>query len=139
MGSSPVVPGRPATTPQRGDIYWIEIEESQTSGSEQHGCRPWLIVSLDSINARFPIVVAVPLTTQFHKIEGARQFRIMIFETQKIQEPGHPKGCRGDSLALTEQIRVLSTDRLPSQRAARLAPKAIDGVEAGIAFVLDIG
>ena len=98
------------------------------------------MVSVNSINAQLPIVVAVPLTSELHKIEGARQFRILIPESPKIQEPGHPKGCKGDSLALTEQIRVLSIERLPARRAARLLPeRAMGAVEAGMAFVLDIG
>jgi len=133
------MPGLPSPKPQRGDIYWLEIKENQTEGSEQFGYRPWLVVSVNSINAQLPIVVAVPLTSEFHKIENARQFRILIPESQKIQEPGHPKGCKGDSVALTEQVRVLSIERLRSQRAARLPERAMGAVEAGIAFVLDIG
>jgi mRNA-degrading endonuclease toxin of MazEF toxin-antitoxin module len=129
----------PAPRPQRGDIYWLEMKQDQTKGSEQYGYRPWLVVSVNSINTQLPIVVAVPLTAELHKIENARQFRILIPDSQKIQEPGHPKGCKGDSLALTEQVRVLSIERLPSQRAARLPERAMGAVEAGIAFVIDIG
>lgn len=124
--------------PQRGDIYWLEIKKEQTLGSEQYGYRPWLVVSANSIHG-LPVVVAVPLTSELHKIEGARQFRILIPEKEKIQEPGHTKGCPGESLALTEQVRVLSAERLPPQRAARLTERALGAVEAGIAFVLDIG
>lgn len=133
------MPCLPSQRPQRGDIYWLEIPKDQTEGSEQFGYRPWLVVSVNSINAQLPIVVAVPLTSELHKIGNARQFRILIPESQKIQEPGNPKGCKGDSLALAEQVRVLSIERLPSQRAARLQERAMGAVEAGIAFVLDIG
>ena len=124
--------------PQRGAIYWLEVKQKQTEGSEQHGYRPWAVMSVNAINNHLPIVVAVPLSEQVHKIQGARLFRILIPEEEKIQEPEHPKGCKGQSLALTEQFRVLSISRIKGPRAATLAPKAIAAIEAGIAFVLQI-
>lgn len=133
------MPGLPKARPQRGDVFWIDIPKEQTVGSEQREYRPWLVVSTNSINLQLPVVVAVPLTAELHKIENARQFRVLIPESQKIQEPGHPRGCTGESLALTEQVRVLSIERFPSQRAARLSERAMGAVEAGLAFVLDIG
>jgi mRNA-degrading endonuclease toxin of MazEF toxin-antitoxin module len=138
MGTSPL-PGKPVSRPRRGDIYWLEMPEEHTVGSEQYGCRPWLVVSLNDINDKFPIVLAVPLTSHTEKATGTRQFRILIPDKHKIQDPGHSRGCHGDSLALTEQTRVLSTDRLPDQRAAYLTTTAMDAVEAGLAFVFDIG
>jgi mRNA-degrading endonuclease toxin of MazEF toxin-antitoxin module len=95
-------------------------------------------MSVDTINSQLPVVIAVPLTTELHKIEKCRMFRILIPDSQKIQEPSHPKGCHGESLALTEQVRVLSIERLPSMRAASLTPRAIGAVEAGIAFVMGV-
>lgn len=38
-----------------------------TSGSEQAGLRPYIIVSRDSVNANKPTAVGVPLTTRINK------------------------------------------------------------------------
>src|SRR3974390_3221638 len=128
MSSTPAMPGLPAPRPQRGDIYWLEINDKEVKGSEQHGYRPWLVVSVNNINSQLPIVIAVPITSELPKLENARLFRILLPEGHKVQEPGHRKGCPGDSLALTEQVRVLSIERLPKQRAARLTERGIGAV-----------
>ena len=120
-------------TPQRGDIFWAAFPAYQSEGSEQHGRRPVLVVSVDQINRALPICIIVPLSSQAHKQN--RQFRILIPENEKIPEPG-PNGCPGDSVALTEQIRSVSRDRLDPQRVARVKPAAIAAVEAGIKYVL---
>jgi mRNA-degrading endonuclease toxin of MazEF toxin-antitoxin module len=60
--------------PQRGDIYFLEIPQAHTLGSEQHGRRPWLIVSIDRLNARLPIVVAIPLSSKLDKGRGGYGF-----------------------------------------------------------------
>jgi mRNA-degrading endonuclease toxin of MazEF toxin-antitoxin module len=139
LPATPPVPACVAERrPQRDDIYWLDVKPKQTEGSEQHGYRPWVVMSVNSINNQLPIVVAVPLSEQVHKIQGARLFSILIPEEEKIQEPAHPKGCKGQSLALTEQVRVLSISRIKGPRAATLAPKAIAAIEVGLAFVLQI-
>jgi mRNA-degrading endonuclease toxin of MazEF toxin-antitoxin module len=120
--------------PERGDIFWASFPTYQSTGSEQRGNRPVLVVSADKINqSGMPICVVVPLSTQVHKAN--RQFRILIPENQKIPEPG-TSGCPGDSVALTEQIRSISTDRLDAQRVAKVKPAATAAVEAGIKYVL---
>jgi mRNA-degrading endonuclease toxin of MazEF toxin-antitoxin module len=96
-----------------------------------------VIVSADPLNeALQKICMVVPLTSVIQKT--GRQFRILIPESQKIPEPG-TKGCPGDSLALTEQTRCISTERLlDMKRVGRIKTEAIAAVEAGIRFVLAI-
>ena len=125
----------PAIDPQRGDIFWAGIPPNTTSGSEQHGRRPVLVISVNVINRGLPIVVVVPLTTKTYKAN--RYFRILIPESQKIQEPG-TSGCTGDSLALTEQVRVMDKSQLDDRRIARLVPAAIAAVETGLRYVQGI-
>jgi mRNA interferase MazF len=125
----------PANNAQRGDIFWAEFPEDESVGSEQRGRRPALIVSADIINRSLPIVIVVPLTSNVAKKN--RQFRIAIPESQKIQEPG-TSGCPGESIALTEQVRMMSTTRLDNRRVARVTGSAIGAVEAGLSFVLSI-
>src|SRR5437879_8325635 len=107
----------PASNPQRGDIFWANLPETESVGSEQYGRRPVLVVSANSINQALPIVIVVPLTSNMAKKN--RQFRIAIPESQKVQEPG-TSGCPGESLALTEQVRMISKDRLDNHRVARV-------------------
>src|SRR5882762_2592945 len=99
----------PPSNPQRGDIFWADFPAIDSVGSEQRGRRPVLVVSANSLNQNLPIVVVVPLTSQTQKKN--RQFRIVIPESQKISEPG-TLGCPGESLALTEQVRMISKNRL---------------------------
>lgn len=122
--------------PQRGDIYHLEIPIEQIKGSEEYGYRGWLIVSASQLAVRLPIVIAVPLTTPLDKDKGGYDVhRIRITDAEKITEAGE-RGCQGESLALTEQVRVLSIDRLPEKRSCRVRPTTIYKVETGLAFVL---
>ena len=124
----------PQDIPQRGDIFWAHLPLIESEGSEQNKDRPVLVISVNSLNSRLPIVVIVPLSSEIHKIS---QHRIRIPESQKIQEPG-TKGCPNVGLALTEQIRCISRNRLGDKRLARITPAAMAAVEAGIAYILEI-
>jgi hypothetical protein len=81
--------------------------------------------------------VGVPLSFQIQKKN--RQFRISIPATEIINEVGSPKPLDpGERIALTEQVRTLSVDRLEMPRSARITDTALFAVEAGVVFVLDI-
>jgi mRNA-degrading endonuclease toxin of MazEF toxin-antitoxin module len=122
--------------PQRGDIFHLEIPIEQIKGSEEYGYRGWLIVSASQLAVRLPIVIAVPLTTPLDKDrDGYDVHRIRIKDAEKITDASE-RGCPGESLALTEQVRVLSTERLPERRSCRVHPSTIYRVETGLAFVL---
>lgn len=122
--------------PQRGDIFWADLPGAESVGSEQRDRRPVLVVSASKLNDALPrICVIVPLTTNLDKAN--RNFRIRILESAKIPEQG-TSGCPGDSVALTEQIRCISRDRLDENRIARAKPVAVAAVEAGIKFVLGL-
>ena len=121
--------------PERGDIFWADLPSYDSVGSEQHGSRPVLILSVDVINASLPICVIVPLSAQLAKANTSH--RIRILESEKIQEPG-TQGCRGESLALTEQVRCIARKRLDHKRVARLEPVALASVEAGVKYVLGL-
>ena len=122
--------------PQRGDIYWVNVPKKHTVGHEQYKRRPWLIVSNNAI-APLDIVVGVPLSFQVQKKN--RYFRIAILASNIIHEPGSTNPLDpGDRIALSEQVRVLSVDRLEQPRSARVTDTALFAVEAGLVFVLDI-
>lgn len=121
--------------PRRGDIFWAALPDSESIGSEQHGGRPVVVVSVDIVNSNLPICVIVPLSNKLDKAN--REHRIRIVESEKIQEPG-TKGCPGESLALTEQIRCISRRRLDPKRVARLKPVSIAAIESGIKYILGL-
>jgi mRNA-degrading endonuclease toxin of MazEF toxin-antitoxin module len=124
----------PNPSPRRGDIFWVNVPPHHAVGSEQYKRRPWIIISGDAVlNQR--LVIALPLTSRIQKQN--RQFRVLIAGSNINLESGSGMTA-GDQLALTEQLRALSIDRLEYPRAARLTDTALYAVEAGVAFVLEM-
>jgi mRNA interferase MazF len=83
---------------QQGDVHWADPEPVR--GREQAKARPFLVVSVDSMN-RSPIdlFIAVPLTTK----DRGNALHVRI-------EP--PEGGLGSrSFAMPEQLRVMSMER----------------------------
>jgi mRNA-degrading endonuclease toxin of MazEF toxin-antitoxin module len=124
----------PNPSPQRGDVYWVGIPAHHTVGSEQYKRRPWLIVS-STATLSAGLVVGVALSQKVQKQNP--HFRILITQSSTILDPGSTLlPC--DRVALTEQVRALSIDRLEFPRAARVTDVALYEVEAGLAFVLEM-
>jgi len=120
--------------PQRGEVYWVNIPKKHTIGHEQYKRRPFLIVSNNAIH-HLEMVIGVPLSFQVHKKN--RQYRIAVLVTDIILDTGSTLDP-GERIALTEQVRALSVQRLEPDRQAKLTDTAIYAVEAGLAFVMDI-
>jgi mRNA-degrading endonuclease toxin of MazEF toxin-antitoxin module len=124
----------PTPSPQRGDVYWVRIPAQHTVGSEQYKRRPWLIVS-NSATLSANLVIGVALSQKVQKQNPT--FRILITQANTILEAGSSLiPC--DRVALTEQVRCLSIDRLEFPRAARVTDVALYMVEAGLAFILEM-
>jgi mRNA interferase MazF len=85
---------------KRGDVYTARLDPIE--GSEQAGTRPAVIVSREIINSRRTYVIIVPITSY----------------RGRPQAPSHvflPRGLGGlanDSIALAEQVRLVSKTRL---------------------------
>jgi mRNA-degrading endonuclease toxin of MazEF toxin-antitoxin module len=122
----------PTPNPKRGDIFWVSVPAHHTVGSEQQKRRPWIIFSDDAI-VTHGLVIAVPLSQKIHKQN--RQFRILVTEANILHDLGSTL-MPGDRIALTEQLRALSIERLEPLRQGRLTDTALYAVEAGVAFVL---
>lgn len=84
---------------RQGEIRWVDPEP--TRGHEQAKARPFLVVSVDSMN-RSPIelVIAVPLTTT----DRGNALHVEI-------EPPEGGPSRR-SFAMPEQLRVISAERV---------------------------
>lgn len=130
----PTVSTRKLPSPRRGEVYWVNIPKSHTVGHEQYKRRPFLIISNNAIH-HLDIVIGVPLSFQTHKAN--RQYRIQVLANDIIMDAGSTLDP-GDRIALTEQVRCLSVERLEPDRQATLTDTATYAVESGTAFVMDI-
>ena len=111
---------------RRGEVY--EARLGPVEGSEQAGVRPVIIVSRDSINTSLSTVVGVPCTTY-------RSGRPLYPGRVLLQAPDG--GLRVDSVALCEQVTVLSKSRLLRLRGV-LSLAALARVERGLLVALDL-
>jgi len=122
---------------KQGEIYWVDIPQSQTVGSEQYNRRPYLIVSRTSVNRVCETVVGVPLSTAVDLTKPMKHpFRVLIPAHEIIKDVlynGEVKVC----VAKADQTRVLSKARL-EKRMGVLSSTAIAAVSVGLAFLFDI-
>ena len=109
----------------RGEMYSARLDP--TEGSEQAGSRPVVIVSRNAINANSRIVLAVPCTTY-------RGQRIYPSQTLLHSPDG---GLSVDSIAMGEQVRVLSQSRL-LRRLGMLSTIAIAELDQVLLIAFDL-
>src|SRR5690348_4500172 len=87
-----------------------------TSGSEQSGLRPFVIVSRDLANKGKPTAVGVPLSSKIHK---ANAYRILLPSAELIADLGSNYTFT-DSVALCDHIRVLDLNQI-KRKVGRLS------------------
>ena len=132
-------------TPKRGEVYEIEIEEFEIKEHELYGKHAHVVVSINAIPENTQLATVVPLTSPINKETGQRKdtgdysrFRRKIPEGAKNRFPGTGTPYSGESIALTEQVRVVSTDRFTRPPFAKLSDAAMASIELGLAYVLGI-
>jgi mRNA interferase MazF len=111
---------------RRGDVYMANLDPAV--GSEQAKTRPVVIVSRDAINASSPVVIIVPVTSRSNKIR--------IYPTHvelRISEGG----LTSDSVALCEQVRAISRDRL-ARHLGQLPAAKVAQINASLKIALDL-
>lgn len=101
----------------RGDIVWADLNPS--TGHEQGGLRPVLVISHDVFNERSQTVIAVAITSQ----EQRAGFPLTI----ELSGFGLPKR----SWVKISQVRTLSVARL-TQKLGRATPEVVEQVVAGL-------
>jgi len=119
---------------KQGEIYWVTIKSNETAGSEQKKNRPYVIVSRNQINRLGPHVIGVPFTSQ---LRHACADRALIPVSQMVPNTACARKLK-DSVALTDQIRVLDKSRLELPKMGDLTETAKYGIEGALAHVLDI-
>ena len=119
---------------KQGEIYMVDIPIAHTVGSEQWKRRPYVIMSRLAVNKAGRNVVGVPLT---HATDKACAHRMLLPAREIIRAAG----CNFtfvDSVALTDQLRVLDVNRLEMPSLGCLSKTAVYGLTACLAFLLDI-
>ncbi|MBW4650721.1 MAG: type II toxin-antitoxin system PemK/MazF family toxin [Kastovskya adunca ATA6-11-RM4] len=111
---------------KRGEVYDARLEPVE--GSEQGGTRPVIIASRDAINVYSPVVLAIPCTTY--------QTGKRVYPTQAlIQAPDG--GLTNNSIAMADQVRVLSKTRLLRLRGM-LSEEVMDLLNQALLIALDL-
>jgi len=103
-----------SSSPQQGEVLWVDPEPVR--GHEQAKPRPFLVVSVDSLNGSpLGLMMAVPLTrTDFGNA---------------LHVPVDPPegGVRERSFAMPEQLRAMSVERA-SRRLGSVRPATLTEV-----------
>jgi len=99
------------SSPLQGEIHWADPEPIR--GREQAKARPFLVVSVDSMNqSPIALALAVPLTT----VDRRSPLHVEIVP---------PEGGLGTrSFAMPEQLRVMSTERV-SRKVGSVRPTTL--------------
>lgn len=87
---------------KRGEL-WIADLNNNTSGSEQGGIRPVLIIQNDLGNYYSPTTIVAPLTTRLTKSKIPTHVEVNEWEQA---------GLSAKSIVLMEQIRTIDKSRL---------------------------
>lgn len=99
-----------------------------TKGSEQAGTRPVIIVSRDAINQNSSVVVCVPVTDLTNCSK--------IYPSQILLKKG-VGGLKMDSVAMGEQVRAITTDRL-GDRIGTLDRQSLSELGKRLKIALDL-
>lgn len=110
----------------RGDVYYAELENPR--GSEQAGPRPVIVVSRDAINKSSPVVIIVPVTSRINKNK---------LYPSHVEIRAGEGGLTADSVALCEQVRAISVERLKNIIGHLTAPR-MSQVNASLKIALDL-
>ena len=108
---------------RRGDIYYVQFGNTST-GSEQHGDRPAVIIQNDVGNTYAPTLIVVPLTSNTEK---------------KVTQPTHclleNEGLSMSSMALAEQIFTIDKSRVQNF-VGHLTPEEMSRVDDAVKISL---
>lgn len=85
------------------DIVFVDMSNNNKVGSEQSGCRPYVIIQNNIGNKYCPTVLAMSLTSQIKKIDLPTH--CIIHKTLK-------NGLKVDSMVLGETLTQISKERI---------------------------
>jgi mRNA-degrading endonuclease toxin of MazEF toxin-antitoxin module len=121
------MPISPTTIVRQGEIYFCEPDPNDTVGSEIEKDRPWMVVSIPSLN-RGNCVVALPLSRHTGKA-GAH---LIMVPLQEITMDGSDEKI--DRVALTDQIRALDKRRF-RRKMGHVSTRAVNSILLGLDYL----
>jgi len=110
----------------RGEVYQADL--NPIAGSEQGGKRPVLIVSRNALNLNASIVIVVPLT--------GRENKRRLYPTH-VELTAGEGGLAKDSVALCEQVRAISKNRL-KKKLGQVSTQKMSLVDAALRISMDL-
>jgi mRNA interferase MazF len=88
---------------KRGDIILVELPQADTSGHEQEGSRPALVVHDDATSDQLSVVMIVPMTSNP---------RAQSFSHAILVQPSQQNGLSVPSVLLIFQLRAVDKRRI---------------------------
>lgn len=88
---------------KRGDIILVELPQADTSGHEQEGVRPALVVHDDATNNQLSVVMIVPMTSNL---------KLQNFAHTILIQPSQQNGLSMPSVLLVFQLRAIDKRRI---------------------------
>ncbi|MBL8796988.1 MAG: type II toxin-antitoxin system PemK/MazF family toxin [Planctomycetia bacterium] len=110
---------------KRGEVWRADL--TPVRGTEQSGVRPVLVVQTDRANPHSPHTIVVPFTSRIRQ-------RLL---PSHVPVPAGEGGLSQDSVALTEQIRVIDHSRLLA-KLGELPPGRMQDVAAALRTILEL-
>jgi mRNA-degrading endonuclease toxin of MazEF toxin-antitoxin module len=118
--------GTPEAGPRKGDIFVLEFPD--IGGHVQSGRRPGVAVQADRLS-RSGTVIMCPITSAPPRDELRRPHRVPVARTES--------GLDRDGWVKADQLVTVPVTMLTGP-VGRLAPAALDRVDAALRFVLDL-
>lgn len=118
--------GAPGGSPRKGDIFVLEFPD--IGGHVQVGRRPGVVVQADRLS-RSGTVVLCPMTSAPPRDDLPRPHRVAVVRQES--------GLDRDGWVKVDQLSTVPATLLDGP-IGRLAPAAIERVDAALRFVLDL-
>jgi len=88
---------------KRGDIILVELPQADTSGHEQEGLRPALVVHEEASSDQLSVIMIVPMTSNL---------RAQSFSHTILVQPSAQNGLSMPSVLLVFQLRAIDKRRI---------------------------
>ena len=113
----------------RWDLVLVDFGDS--TGNEQAGVRPALVLSNDGFNRHLPLATVLPLTKREGKRRPVFSFELLL--------PAGAAGNEVESIVMPHQIRTVSHDRMLRRIGRLIAPNLRIDIENRVLDHLGIG
>lgn len=106
----------------QGEIYLAKLEPVE--GSEQGGTRPVVIISGNTMNEHFNVVICCPISKQIKNYNGC-----VVLKKSDLNR------LSADSEVITFQVRSLSKNRL-KKKLGTITPQELSVIHRGLQDVM---